>query len=466
MINDKRWLTIKDDFLLIDDYKVIREDLLTEMKEIFKLDSIPEYSADYIFINNIALAIWSSLQQVREIYRLHNINFASGRYLDKVMAFYNKYRVGARPYVIEVYLKGDTLKENDKIYDKTNVLNVFTIRHNVDIKNTGDYKCYLATGDDYYDNMTYDDVRKIKFQSYDINKSAYSVEDKFNNISVNQRKAESDDEFREKINEISNNEFLKNEISKIEGVQKVEIIGANNKVANRPTFINDICSKATLATGEILILVSFNNDYYKYDKEKQQNIVNEIDITISEFIPLGFVTLEAKTISANDNLKIKTHTQLSSLSDFINEEISFNEVQKTYGALAFIAYNEDINEVPSLCEDLINDINKKSFLFDYNHNETLDIIKDFFKVKDNTIYYAFNTYKPFSEVKWTEDSNSKIYELKDSCLKLTVSEPNSQALTKLNKLNDKFFKFNVDDYKYYKNSDGSISILLYTKGDN
>lgn len=492
------WIKINNGNVIIKDFQEIRDDILEELIKINELkykvktnedkveernievENFPKYSSDYIFVNNIALAIWNNLKSINNLYDIHRIEYAKDKYLDKIMAFYGYNRSQEKVYVLEVTFEYDDEKDKNilEVLSKKTYLDL--IRENTSTTlystNMGDeiyefnlykevitpdkenrkedkkYITFWIKAKRYYEGLTFDKVRNLKLQFEDLNVHS-SSEYKIKIIGIQKRK-ESDEEFRQHLlnHDKNNRDILIEELEKVENIQSVEIINSNENYDS-------------IQNGQILILLE-RNEHVKYENEDKSltdegiNLKNEIESSINEFLPMGFQTvLLSNEKNTNEKKYLQEVSSLTSKNDFIVQKIKYSFVKQTHTILSFQAIDVKKEDIPSLCEDLIEKINSKSVLFTLQKDILWNIIKPLFDIKDNKIYLYKNVFN--NEPSFTKFTNIS-YDNIDTLSPLGIKVNGDKVMQEYTADNTNLkFRPTFSDYKYKFNKDGSFLIIIY-----
>ena len=508
---NKDWIKIQNDNVIIKDYQGIRNDILEqlikinemkykvkendqEVEKYIEVDKFPKYSADYIFINNLALSIWNNLKVINNIYDLHKVELVEGKYLDKIMSFYGYNRLQERIYVLEVtfelndkedenYLSNlskksylELISENLSIdiysineWNQTYEFNIVKEIRNLTDKNTGKkYITLWIKAKKYYESLTFDRIKSLKLQLEGLNVNSvsditiiYDNENKketqyncFNKIIATQRKRENDFEFKSHLfnNDKNNNNMLVQELEKIENIKSIEILNPNE---------NDLDIK----NGQICVLLERNeNVVYENSDDILTNegikLKNEIETSISEFLPIGFQTilLPGDVTSKNYLKEIESKT---SKSDFILHKIKYSFVKTNYTVLSFQIIDIKKEDIDSLCEDLIEKINSNSVLFTLQKDILWEYIKLLFTIKDNKIYLLKDMFDNNYQGRFTKVTNIT-WDNEDILNPSTIKVNGNKDMKEYTSDNTKSkFRPTFSEYKYQYNKDGSFTIIIY-----
>lgn len=105
----------------IADYPQIKTAIVEKYKEIFGSDiDITNTTADGVFVEDISLMIFNILQAIKVLYSNLNINYASGNYLDALVALSSIYRKSATPSIAQLEILNN--EQRDITLDKNNNL--------------------------------------------------------------------------------------------------------------------------------------------------------------------------------------------------------------------------------------------------------------------------------------------------------------------------------------------------------
>lgn len=503
---NKDWIKIENDNVIVKDFQKIRDDILEQLIKInemkyqikennnviekyIEVDKFPKYSADYIFINNLSLAIWNNLKTINNIYDAHKVDYAKEQYLDKIMAFYGYHRLQERVYVLEVtfelndkedenYLNNLNAKSYLDLIEDNMSTTIYSINGNnfyefnllKEIKNFNDktgrkFITYWIRAKKYYESLTFKEIEKLELQFEDLNVNSVNninvivnengidkdIKVSHKIISI-QRKREEDYEFKQHLflDDKSNNSMLIQELEKIENIKSIEILTPGE---------NDLDIK----NGQLCILLERNeNVQYENNDNSLTNegikLKNEIETSISEFLPIGFQTI----LYPKDKNYLQEIESKTSKSDFIFQKIKYSFVKPNYTVLSFQAIDVKREDLDSLCEDLIDKINSDSVLFTLQKDILYDYIKLLFNIKDNKIYLhkdVFNlsfqgNFTKFNDISWEDQdvlspSNIKINNTKNLMKEYTEDNTNLK------------FRSTFSNYKYQYNKDGSFTIIIY-----
>lgn len=501
-LNEKNWILINNDNVVVQNFKTIRNDILNEIAKIYnypqengkeRWQMIPENSADYIFASNLSLSIWNLLSLVENIYKQHNVDFATGNYLDKLMGFYGLYRNRKRKYVIEATLVGDQATidkfKNGEVklynYNFTDEEYKFSFRSGGDnpiINTNGDIEAaFLINAEDYYDTLTFDKLRNM---SLNVEEGYLELKEGTKIVIKSfQAKEEGDESFRNRLlyqTFTSSTNLLYDKLKKLPGIDNVLIYGPSTLIEG----IGDL----KLHNGQIGFLIQYNELYETLSEQEKEYLNADIHYNIGEYSNIGNsfydLSLDVDNSEENKAKNAKFGNEVTRkkvnypTSYFISQTIIFNELKKRYGAIIFKTYPYNEESIKNKCEDLLEEFRRKSLLYQYNGFDVLNILKEFFNVVNNDLYFAHNN-SNFEKIKLAkfEASENGVLDINNTNINLKSKDSdviiNIQNYNDLNKpfgdalYNDSnfYFKWNMTNYKYYLNADGTYTIILYGGDD-
>ena len=469
MIENKKFIRINEDNLIIDDYKSIRDDILEEMKVIFnyrdeqgQLINIPYNSADYIFANNIALALWNMANGIKDVFNQHNLDYASGRFLNKIMSYYGAYRIPSKRYIIECELESLGSEAHREYFNMDEMLldsnsNKYSFKFHSILENKNNSTKYLLEADEIYEDLTFDKIKNMSLRTGDgvINSVPGSIK-----IIVAQRFKESDLMFKARVRNNSNYRILLEQLQAIEYVEKIRIIQANHKFKNQTLKTN----LRVLQVGEVAILVQLANKFYNLPVEYQKLTERNIQITISEFLNIGLISSEIKQPGQVVDW-IESKSKITDLTDLIDQTIIYNEVKATYGAIFFKVENEEnLESLKSKVEQLINNLNSEDIFFNYNKNALLTYLNIDFRVNWEKLYIYSSEQNQIENITWNALSgNDYFYDKKHIELTIPNAQYNVNNWREINDTNEQIYKsFTFSNYDIkYNPQDMSFSVVIY-----
>ena len=303
------------------------------------------------------------MKTLEDVYLQHNVDFATGKNLDKILGLYGKYRYRERRAIIEIKVFGlehNLLKLDDELVseiDENNPIpHTFYFYQELERDPNNQWSKYLIIADRFKEELTQHTLENLKITAVNLDlKNNVSLQK--NIVRLNQRKLENDADFRERALALRESEVLENELRKIPQIDQVLI--------KRPTGNNN--------WGKIEISLRLNDLYTALTSEKKRALKNEIAIAISEFMPIGF---EAMPILKNGR------TNFSNRSDW---DTDFYEIEQISTPLNdFIS--QTITETKA--EDVLNYLNSRAINFNYSYNELTHILRKLFLI-DNALTSVF-----------------------------------------------------------------------------
>lgn len=506
-----QWLSIDKDVLKVKDFKDIRKEILETMKEIYSYENdIPENSSDYVFANNLALNIWNNARLVEEVFKLHNIDYASGNYLDKIAGWYGKYRLREKGLVLKVIVESsvDFINQIDfkkvyTLYDKQGNTYKFKIIQIVQHLQPSDLgyqrKQLLISLDKYYlelrDSLRWDDlqIEQETSESFQIIQEVFDSKNSLNKIIKvsSQRMKQSDNELRDSIvSEKNENKRAIEEVRKLEYVKDITLVSDidlikqifQKNMNNQQAFeISRLMQKNTL-----IPIIEFEKEWWLLNNQQKESSYNDVCLTLSEFLPLGTVlTSLFYLLQYEDEFSDENKTRFNELylhvSKNIIDTISSTTVNITiskpnYGSLVFVAYDKlKDEELKQRLNDLLDKLNDQETFFNYTLEQgkgTLALLGDLFTVNaqstwilldktEENVYTSGTQLNTLFQYDW--QLTGERYVPKDNWL--IGSSLHEHEWIKINDEEKVKFplikKLSFEKYQYKYNQDGTVTVMLW-----
>lgn len=513
MINFEKmqWLSIDKDVLKVKDFKDIRKEILEVMKEIYDYQTdIPENSSDYVFANNLALNIWNNARLVEEVFKLHNIDYASGNYLDKIAGWYGKYRLREKGLVFKVIVESsvDFINQIDfkkvyTLYDKqgnTYKFKIIQIVQHLQPSDLGFQRKQLLIGLDKYYSELKDITKWNELQiEQETSESFQIIQEKFDQknsldkiIKVSsQRMKQTDDELKNSIvNNKNENRRVIEEVMKLDYVKNITFMNDidlikqvfQKHIDNHHAFeISRILQKNTL-----IPIIEFEKEWWLLSNQQKEVSYNDICLTLSEFLPLGTVlTSLFYLFQYEDEFSDENKTRFNELylhvSKNIIDTISSTTVNITiskpnYGSLVFVVYDKlKDEELKQRLNDLLDKLNDQETFFNYTLEQgkwTLALLGDLFTVNaqstwilldktEENVYTSGTQLNTLFQYDW--QLTGERYVPKDNWLIGSLLHEHEWI-----KINDEekvkfplIKKLSFEKYQYKYNQDGTVTVMLW-----
>lgn len=504
-----QWLSIDKDVLKVKDFKDIRKEILETMKEIYNYQTdIPENSSDYIFANNLALNIWNNARLVEEVFKLHNIDYASGNYLDKIAGWYGKYRLREKGLVFKVIVESsvDFINQIDfkkiyTLYDKQGNTYKFKIIQIVQHLQPSDLgyqrKQLLISLDKYYselrDSLRWNDlqIEQETSESFQIIQEVFDSKNSLNKIIKvsSQRMKQSDNELKDSIiSEKNENKRAIEEVRKLEYVKDITLVNDidlikqifQKNMNNQQAFeISRLMQKNTL-----IPIIEFEKEWWLLNNQQKESSYNDICLTLSEFLPLGTVlTSLFYLLQCEDEFSDENETRFNELylhvSKNIIDTISSTTVNITiskpnYGSLVFVVYDKlKDEELKQRLNDLLDKLNDQETFFNYTLEQgkwTLALLSDLFTVNaqstwilldktEENVYTSGTQLNTLFQYDW--QLTGERYIPKDNWIIGVVDHEwikiNDEEKVKFPLIK----KLSFEKYQYKFNQDGTVTVMLW-----
>ena len=504
-----QWLSIDKDVLKVKDFKDIRKEILETMKEIYSYDTdIPENSSDYVFANNLALNIWNNARLVEEVFKLHNIDYASGNYLDKIAGWYGKYRLREKGLVFKVIVESsvDFINQIDfkkiyTLYDKQGNTYKFKIIQIVQHLQPSDLgyqrKQLLISLDKYYSELR--DITKwneLQIEQ-ETNESFQIIQEKFDSknslnkiIKVSsQRMKQSDNELKNSIvSEKNENKRAIEEVRKLEYVKDITLVSDidlikqifQKNMNNQQAFeISRLMQKNTL-----IPIIEFEKEWWLLNNQQKESSYNDVCLTLSEFLPLGTVlTTLFYLLQYQDNFtpeekakydQLYIHTSKNVIDTISSTTVNITISKPTYGTLVFVVYDKlDVKELDQKVNDLVDKLNNQETFFNYMLDQgkwTTALLSDLFTVNSESIWILSNKKEKDIYTSGTQLNTQYQYDWqitgeryipKDNWI-IGVVDHEWIKINNEEKIEAPIIKrLEFNNYQYKFNQDGTVTVMLW-----